>query len=60
MLSERDLEALIIRCLLQNPNYNNVQVKLWMDVDAKCNYFKYDAENFDLHVDVVRLEMEDW
>ena len=60
ILCENDLDGLILRCLIHNPQYTNLEVKSWMDIDATCNDFSYCGDNFDLRVESVRAEMESW
>ena len=59
-LSEGDLDALILRDIISDPDKSDDDIKKELDLSSMCDDFVYDDVDLDIRIAVVRLERKGW
>lgn len=60
IISDGDLEALILRYLISNPDATEEQIVNELELSSRCDSFNYNKELIEIRIAVVRLEHQEW
>jgi hypothetical protein len=60
IITDNDLESLILRFFISNPNATDEQIIDELELSSRCDSFEYNKELIEIRIAVVRLEHQEW